>query len=116
MKQLILISKTMLLVALVSLTAISYAGVKPYGEVTKGLRSQIEKLIDNPNLSNTGLQKEEALLHFFVNDKNEVVVLLVETENSFVDQFLKERLNYKKLKEVTGGRYTLKITIKNGSS
>lgn len=79
------------------------------------VKSGIVKLIDHPNLSDVEFREAEAVLHFFVNAKSEIVVLVVETETPYVEQLLKQKLNYRKLNtEVLDQRYTLKVTIRNG--
>jgi len=79
------------------------------------IRTQIIELIDKPDLSDEMVENLEANLHFLINQKNEIVVLMVETDNDFVDQYLKSKLNYKKLlTDSVGVRYNLKVTIKNG--
>jgi hypothetical protein len=78
------------------------------------LRNQLIKLIDKPNhLSSLGQENLEARLHVMINQRKEIVVLLVETDSDFVDQYLKSKLNYKKLSSATiGRRYTMKVTLK----
>jgi hypothetical protein len=83
-------------------------------DVDNEVRNQLIKLIDKPNLSSLGLENLEARLHVMINQRKEIVVLLVETDSDFVDQYLKSKLNYKKLSPGTiGGRYTMKVTLKN---
>ena len=79
------------------------------------VKSGIVKLIDHPNLADVDFQEAEAVLHFLVNAKSEIVVLLVETETPYVEQLLKQKLNYRKLNTADlDQRYTLKVTIRNG--
>jgi hypothetical protein len=115
MKQLILNWKTALLVCMLGISISTYANRNPDIKSDNHLRTQIIKLIEKPDLTLTDIEEEKALLHFMVNAKGEVVVLVVDTENNFIDQYLKERLNYKKLKGVATGRYTMKVIIQNGS-
>lgn len=116
MKQLIFNWKTVVLICLFGLSTNMFANpISNMFDSENDLRSQIVKLIDKPDLSDTELNTEEALLHFMVNAKGEVVVLFVETKNNFVDHYLKERLNYRKLKAVETGRYRMKVTIKKGN-
>jgi hypothetical protein len=78
------------------------------------VRNQLIQLIDKPNLSSVTQENLEARLHVMINQRKEIVVLLVETDSDFVDQYLKSKLNYKKLSPATiGGRYTMKVTLKN---
>ena len=83
-------------------------------ETGNELRNQLIKLIDKPNLSSVKQENLEAWLHVIINQKKEIVVLLVETDSDFVDQYLKSKLNYKKISSSTaGGRYSMKVTLKN---
>jgi hypothetical protein len=80
------------------------------------LRYQIIQLVEKPNLNYTDIDQTEADLHFVVNAKGEAVVLFVETKSDFMEAYLKRRLNYQKLKEVSAGQYKIKIIIKSSSS
>ncbi|MCB0664414.1 MAG: hypothetical protein KDC80_01270 [Saprospiraceae bacterium] len=85
-------------------------------ERLENVRTQITDYIDNPNLTGIDIKEMEATLHFVINKESELVVVYVDSENVFVDSFLKERLNYKKIKDnLLRGPYSMKITIKNGS-
>ncbi|MDH3243409.1 MAG: hypothetical protein OEM26_02230 [Saprospiraceae bacterium] len=88
---------------------------KDHKPIPPEVKSGIVKLIDHPNLTDVDFREAEAVLHFLVNAKSEIVVLLVETEAPYVDQLLKQKLNYKKLNTANlDQRYTLKVTIRNG--
>lgn len=85
----------------------------PQEERIVNLRSQIIRLVDNPDLTYADIDSEEAQLHFFINRDSEVVVLYVDSENTFVKDYLKGRLNYRKIKNNTlRGAYSMKITLK----
>ena len=78
------------------------------------IRTEIIKLIHKPDLMTTNIDKAETYLHFTINQKHEIIVLTVDTEDTFMDQFFKSRLNYKKLSAAEiGGRYSVKVTITN---
>lgn len=79
------------------------------------IRSELIKLITKPDFRRTNIEKTESLVHFTINQRNEVVVLVVDTDDLVVNQFLKSRLNYKKLSSaVVGKKYSVKVTINNG--
>lgn len=85
-------------------------------ERLENVRTQITDYIDRPDLTGVDLKEIEATLHFVINKESELVVVFVDSENQFVDGFLKERLNYKKIdNNLLRGPYSMKITIKNGS-
>ncbi|NND06033.1 MAG: hypothetical protein HKN87_06620 [Saprospiraceae bacterium] len=80
------------------------------------VREQIIEFIDHPDVSRFDFDQAESTLHFLINKNNEIVVLYVDTQSDFVDDYLKSRLNYKQLKNTRlRGRYAMKITLKNGS-
>jgi hypothetical protein len=60
------------------------------------LRDQIIQLLETPNIQ---LETEElnAVIIFTLNGKGEVVVLSVETDSSYLEGYVKEKLNYKKV-------------------
>ena len=109
--------KTVAILFLVASVNRGIAGPEhPKRELIENLRSQIIEHIDQPDLSEAGFQEIEATLHFFINKKSEVVVTYVDVKDEFVDQLLKERLNYKEIKNnVLRGPYSMKVTIKNGN-
>jgi len=106
------------LISLICLLAFSATGMAVNDEPKEALRKEIFELIDNPNLTYSGIQEAEGILHFTINKNNELVVLSVETETPFIEEYLKSRLNYYKLKAEIPRReeYKLKITIKNGAA
>lgn len=109
------ISLFALAVALLSYDVSAAKNPGDHKPIPPEVKSGIVKLIDHPNLSDVDFQEAVAVLHFVVNAKSEIVVLLVETETPYVDQLLKQRLNYRKLNTADiDQRYTLKVTIRNG--
>lgn len=85
-------------------------------EHLENVRSQITEFIDNPDLTGTDIRETDATLHFVINKESELVVVYVDSQETFVVNFLKERLNYKKLENnLLRGPYSMKIKIKNGS-
>lgn len=63
----------------------------------KNLSQQIALLLENPEIS---IQKEEikASIEFTINTHNEIVVLTVNSEVNSIQQYVKSRLNYQKVK------------------
>lgn len=85
-------------------------------EHLENVRSQITEYIDNPDLTGTDIKEVDATLHFVINKESELVVVYVDCQETFVVNYLKERLNYKKLENnLLRGPYSMKIKIKNGS-
>ncbi|MBX2814720.1 MAG: hypothetical protein KTR24_01930 [Saprospiraceae bacterium] len=106
--------KMLMAVALILGGAVSSQAIGP--EDGKILRTQIISHIENPDLRYTDIQKESATVHIQVNAKSEMVVVQVDSESQFVDEYLKAKLNYKKVTGNVGmGRYVIKITMQDGS-
>lgn len=81
---------------------------------TDEIRGQIIRLLGKPDLTSIKSLTTEAQLHFVVNQKNEIVVLTVDTDDQFIDTYLKSRLNYKVIPAGTAGvQYKMKVTLKN---
>ena len=109
--------KWMTMVAMALLVNLGHASSEPTKEDGQILRAQILEHLADPDLRNSGVRKESAVVHIQVNAKGEMVVVQVDTESDFVDQFLKGRLNYQKIEnEVSIGRYVIKITVQDGST
>jgi hypothetical protein len=76
---------------------------------TDGVKEEIESLLKKPNFK---LNKDTTtIVTFMVNKKNEVLVINVETENELIDTYIKNALNYKKLKTNTTKKL-FKIPVK----
>lgn len=112
--------KTIAALVLLSTVVMGYSSNNDPKEVKERLenvRTQITDYIDNPDLTGLEIKEIDATLHFVINKESELVVVYVDSENQFVDGFLKERLNYKKLENnLLRGPYSMKIKIKNGSA
>lgn len=81
-------------------------GNEPKGGVT----TQIAELLKNPEMVIN--HDIEATVTFTVNDKKELVVINVESNNENVDAFIKSRLNYKKLSTtITGEEWVVPVRI-----
>ena len=105
-----------LFVALLSLCITSTALANDADKtVLDKLRDRIVTLVEKPNLEDLGIDYEELKVQFMINDRNEIVVIDTNTSNNVIDQYVKEKLNYQKVKEnnVTSGIYHVKITFQN---
>ena len=81
------------------------------------LREHIIDLLENPDLRNTGIDAVTGTLHIHVNTKSEMVVIEVDTDSKFVDEYVKSKLNYQKLADkVSAGRYVVKLTVRDGGA
>ncbi len=64
--------------------------------VKNQMSKEISEMLKAPSLDINGDVKAEVT--FTLNEDNEIVVLKVKTENADVERFIKQRLNYKKIK------------------
>jgi hypothetical protein len=71
----------------------------------------VGELLKSPDFQ---LNKDvDAMVTIFINQDDEMVVLSVDTEIKSVENYIKSRLNYKKLsKEAIGYRKSFKISVK----
>lgn len=63
--------------------------------VNEELREKIVKLVDRPDLSSLRGNKFHAEIEFIVTRQNQVLVLAVYTDNTYLDEYIKGRLNYR---------------------
>ena len=62
------------------------------------LRSEIIELIAQPDLSILDGQNMDANLRLMINENNELIVIDSGTNNKQLDNYIKSKLNYKKIK------------------
>jgi hypothetical protein len=100
--------------AIVTMSSSIYANDENDPETISNLRSDIVKLVDAPLLGDNGINIAEVKLKFYINKDQEIVVVDTGTENNYLDSFLKNRLNYHKIKDnnLKPGIYNIKITFK----
>ena len=102
-----------ILLALVLLlgTGISTAAVDLEKD-KKTISQEIGSLLKNPDIE---LDEDvNAYVTFMINDKAEIVVLTIDTNNVSIERFIKSRLNYHKLENTLapGEEYQVPICIK----
>lgn len=64
----------------------------------KTLRTEIINLIEKPDLTLIDNAKETVNLSFLVNSNNEVVVIDADTESEYLENYIKDQLNYQLIK------------------
>lgn len=64
----------------------------------KTLRTEIISLIKKPDLSFIDTKEETVKLSFLVNSKKEVVVVDAGTKSEYLEEYIKEHLNYQEIK------------------
>ncbi|MFI8379943.1 hypothetical protein [Leeuwenhoekiella sp. NPDC079379] len=79
--------------------------------VKASMNKELSSLLTRSNLNL--IQTVTTTVSFTINNEGEVVVLNVETENSQVEQFIQNRLNYKKIKAnaLKGQTYYLPVVL-----
>jgi hypothetical protein len=99
---------------IVSMSSSLYANDGNDPEAISNLRSDIVKLVHAPDLGDNGINNAEVKLKFYINKDQEIVVVDTGTENHYLDSFLKNRLNYHRVKDnnLKPGIYNIKITFK----
>ncbi len=86
----------------------------PSKNPSKELQTKVQKLL-NGYFEMSSEEKFSATLIFTVNKDKELVVLSVDSDQKQFCQFVKNQLNYKKVKidgVVEGRRYTIPLTIR----
>ena len=105
-------SVVLALVLLVGTTLSAATILPPVEKINKEEAiAEIAQLLKNPTFE---LEEDtRASVILIVNSKNELVVLSVNTENSQVESYVKNRLNYKKLENPLekGKEYKLPVII-----
>ncbi len=82
-------------------------------EPNQGISEQISKMLSDNSFSEEECNST-AEVRFTLNDEGEIVVLSVATESEHLERFVKNRLNYKKVKisNVEEGKlYTIPVRI-----
>ena len=106
--------KTSVLAIALAIGSISYANTNSVDPVVKkptSISQAVSKLLEKHNLE---LSNElAAKVTFTVNANNEIVVLDVDSKNENLVNYVKSRLNYKKLdaKATSGKMYFLPIKV-----
>jgi len=89
--------KTLVVLVAFAFSTVAIASTKPVISKLESsvITNQIVTLLESPQFI---LENEvSAYVTIAVNKNNEMVVLSIDTENVFVANFIKERLNYKEL-------------------
>ena len=61
------------------------------------LRTELVKMIQNPNLKENGIVKAEIQLQFTIGEKGEINVLKVNSESEYLNDFVRTKLNNQKI-------------------
>ncbi len=103
------------LVLLFSVTAVmaSNPGILP----DQMLREQIIEMLETPNIE---FESEiiQANIFFTLNQKGEIVILTIDTNNQALESYIKGKLNYKKIQKGTlnvGKEFQLNFKVKKST-
>lgn len=111
--------KAVILLAMFVLgTGVSFAANNLESEPTtsSSLVQEIKSLLKSPKFDFADNKETKAMVSFTINNKNEIVVISVDSKNELVEGFVKTRLNYKKLNNkslLKGKIYKMPLKIKN---
>lgn len=104
--------KLVLLLAITLSTSVFANNSKPVDAIKSELRTEIIKLLGNADFNlNNNLT---TIVEFTVNNKGEVIVLSVNTNNKKVDRFVKSKLNYRTITNkavVKGSIYKMPLKL-----
>lgn len=99
----------LLLAAAFAVSSVASAGTNPV-KTENELTSEIKTLLEKPSFK---IKKEiTAYVTLTLNDKNEIVVLSVDSKSKTLESFIKHRLNYKKLNMSLNGNNTYKVPVR----
>ncbi|WP_411894659.1 hypothetical protein [Winogradskyella sp. A2] len=104
--------KMFVLAVAITFSSVLTASTNPANDAEpKTVTETVGDLLKNPDLQ---LNAEvDAIVDLVINENNEMVVLNVETSDETVANFIKYRLNYKKLsKEAIGYNRSFKVPVK----
>jgi len=75
------------------------------------LRNEVATLLESPQIT---VEQEElsADIEFTLNNNGEIVVLLVNSDDTIVENYVKSRLNYKKIDSAINKNRVYKLTLK----
>ncbi|GAA3519537.1 hypothetical protein GCM10022393_37190 [Aquimarina addita] len=85
-------------------------GKNPKNSTYEKLRNEIAVLLDNP-LITIETPSTEAFIEFTLNNKNEIVILTVDSEKEGIEAYVKSRLNYKKVNLTGNSTYKKNFRI-----
>ncbi len=96
--------------ALVLGTVVAIAANPETLTINERLRNEIGRLLDHPNFS-VNETTISAKVEFLVNQKGEIVVLMVDTQNEMIRDFIRRRLNYHRVIEISENLKNKKFSI-----
>ena len=90
--------KSMLLIVTIALCSVLSANATEESTIeSKAITNQVKDLLQKPNF--TIEEDFQAYVRLALNENNELVVLYVNSKNEMINNFIKNRLNYKKVSQ-----------------
>jgi L-cysteine desulfidase len=80
------------------LTVQSYASEKPESTVSKTLRNRVALMVDAPNMGALGIDETSVFVNFEINEKNEIKVIEVVSDDKHLSRHVFNSLNKQKVK------------------
>ena len=104
--------KMFVLAVAITFSSVLSASTNPTKDVEPQTVSEtVGELLKNPDLQFDS--DVSAIVELVINENNEMVVLNVDTTHETVENYIKYRLNYKKLsKEAIGNHRSFKVPVK----
>ncbi|RNC84911.1 MAG: hypothetical protein ED556_10025 [Winogradskyella sp.] len=105
--------KMFVLVAVIAFSSAVSASTNPVekaDETNELITKTVSKLLENPYFELN--ENTKAMVKLAINKDNELVVLSVDTENKNVENYIKSRLNYKKVSEELGRSRYYEVPVK----
>jgi hypothetical protein len=103
--------KMLVLAVAIAFSSVLFASTNPIVKAEPAsITETIGELLKSPSFQLK--QNVDAMVTIFINQNDEMVVMSVDTDNKSVENYIKSRLNYKKLsKEAIGYRKSFKIPV-----
>ncbi len=103
------------LVLLFSVTAVMASNPKVLPD--QMLREQIIEMLETPNIE---FESEiiQANIFFTLNQKGEIVILTIDTNNQALDSYIKNKLNYKRIQKgmlTVGKEFQINFKVKKST-
>lgn len=78
-------------------TTTAHANSVPVVSSNNSLKMEVQKLVQNPNLLNAGIETAEITVKFKVNSQSEIVVLGAKTNSDYIAKFVTSKLDHSKI-------------------
>ena len=97
-------------------TATLLSAASPNALANQMVRKEVTKMIQNPELNKNGIKAGDVLVSFTINKENEVVLLDIASNHTYLKNFVKEKLHNQKVTTDNvgvGQEYNIKISFES---